>query len=353
MNGFHERVQRYNEYRHLYHPRPKAPQFNNLPIHHPTQGPFYYTAGDTKIDYAPVGHYFSAWRVDGKEDGQWKDYTWAPSGHVDPLYYCSGEPIQSSTYNHNYRADLQYHRQQPDYYENLPRCPDAPNNVPIKEETRFSLSRPAHKDTLRYADDLSYNRRVASAGNGSYYQSHYSQDKIYPVTEAQQSHHHPVQQLHHSGSHSRHQENYTRQPVRGQQLILNPRVQALKSEYGNHPVTSEEPPASLQVQNDDNHSSSPSDQEESVYLDEAEFELLNDAVNYFARQIRRAYILRNDPDAVLSSDSSDDSIYTEDSSDSEPSEPSTGTEEGSDDYTATSPPSTNTVRAMMALFDPI
>lgn len=316
MNEFHHRLQQYNEYRHLYHPRPKTPRFNNLPTHHPTQGPFYYTAGDTKIDTAPVGQYFPARLVDG-EDGQQKDYSWAPSGHVDPLYYCSGEPTGSLAHTHGYTADLHYH-EQPDYYENMPRCPDAPNNVHANDGTRLLLSQPAHTDTLRYAEALSYNRRVASAGYGSYYQGYYPHHN-YPVTEA-----YLVQQAQHTPYHS----YQPRQPE-----ILNPRVRALKCEYGIEPESCSEPETSLPSQSD-----------------EEAFELLNNAVNYFVRYIRRAHMDPNDPDADFSSDSSFESVYTGDSSGTEPTTESIN---ASDDYTESSPPSTNTVRDMLALFDPI
>lgn len=325
MNEFHQRIRDYNEYRHLYHPRPKTPRFNNLPTHHPTQGPFYYTAGDTKIDTAPVGQYFPASWVDAK-DGLRKDYTWAPSGHVDPLHYCSGELTGSLAYNHGYRADLYYH-EQPDYYENMPRCPDAPNNTHVNEGSRLLLSQPAHTDTLRYAEALSYNRRVVSAGYGSYYHSYYPNYYNYPVTEV-----HPVQQAHHVPY-------YPYQPVHGHQ-ILNPRVRALKCEYGIEPESCSEPETSLPSQSD-----------------EEAFELLNNAVNYFVRYIRRAHMDPNDPEAAFSSDSSIESIYTEGSSGSEPTTESiegTVTKEGSDDdYTESPAPSTNSVRNLLALFDPI
>ncbi|KAG5357691.1 hypothetical protein CJU90_6531 [Yarrowia sp. C11] len=339
MNEFQEKIQRYNEYRHLYHPRPKAPQFNNLPIHHPTQGPFYYTAGDTKIDIAPVGQYFSASLVDGSS-GIPRDYTWAPSGHVEPLYYCTDEALQGC---HQIDVD---HNQPPDYYENLPRCPDAPSNVSIPDGARMLFSQPTHTEAMRYPDALSHGRRASSAGYRSFFQN------SNPTSTGQPKY--PIKPVHTSNHHSWPQDTFNSPTA--QKQLLNPRVKALICEYGQRESCS-----SVPVQSDQsllrkaNLSSGSQVPENLDDLNTHEFELLNNAINYFVRYIKRAHKVSVDPDADVSSDSSMESIYTEESTDSDsptPSTPSTddtGTKESID----ASLPSSNTVHSVLALFDPI
>jgi hypothetical protein len=341
MNEFQQKVQQYKEYSHLYHPRPKAPQFNNLPSHHPTQGPFYYTAGDTKIDTAPVGHYFPASLVDGT-NGKPRDYPWAPSGHVDPLYYCSDEVTQAQ----GYEVDLGSN-QPPDYYRNMSRCLEAPKNVSINDGTRLLLSQPVYTDILRYAEDLSYERRVVSA---AVYNS-YPQNTSYPITQAL---YYPVQQVYLSAYHSWPPDtsnNHAKQP-----RLLNPRVKALKREHNQSafcssaPVTQQDRPFLPSLQDQEDLSVTPIAEYDDTDSFDKEFELLNRAISYFVRYIKRAHMDPNDH-GDFSSDSSMGSIYTEESTDPE-------LEAGSFEQTDTkefadpSPRSTNTLHSMLALFNP-